>query len=331
MQAEMISNKAVVPDKVQYPFPEMNFILTKEQRDECLVRPESIELLRVMPDDVREIFLRMYYGISQNFDLDKEFVQGWFLANSEISRLVKAFPPTGHIYGTLYREPGREAKGVIDPYFPRSSAGSKIFYRKESVKNYLRCLIPRLYYEKNRIIKIDDFASSHSRALSDLLAENPDIIEMVHIRSIDCDKTILDVLENRLKELDQNQATKGIKDAFELCCMKLHEAPPHNADVVMIIGVICGMTVEDSIKPLFLANCFGGPSATLIVSAAQVEMGVGDPLTVLIMYIMGWYMRLKTPQCCFDLVRQAGWTPNSKESFFESERHYHFMVVANKL
>jgi len=330
MQTATIDNNAVGLDKVQYPLSEMNFKPTKQQLDECLNRPESKELLRAMPNDVREIFLRMYYGISQDFEADRAFVRGWFLANSEISRIVKAFPSSGHTFKTLYREPGCDGKGIIDPYFAKSSAGSKIHDRKESVKSYLKTLIPRLFTEKSRPIKIDDVASGDSRALSELLEENPDLINMVSIRSIDIDQTILDVLGTRLNELDCQEKTRGIKDAFELCCVTASAAPCREADIVLVVGVICGLTGEDSVKPLFLALCFGGPDAILLVSAAQVEMGLGDPLTVLIMLIMGWYMRLKTMATCFDLVRQAGWKPSSDESFYDSKLHYHAMVVAHK-
>lgn len=317
-------------DRIQYPFSEMNFIPTRIQLDECLTRIESKKLLMAMPNDARETILRMYYGVSKNIEADRKFMESWFLANSEISRIVKVFPSSGHTFKTLYREPGCEGKGIVDPYFVKSLAGEKINDRKESVKRFLRDLIPALYAEKGRIIKIDDIASGDSRALSELLEEQPVLIKMVHIRSIDIDPTILKVLEDRLNELEGKEETKGIRDVFDLCCMTVSAVPCRDVDVVLVVGVICGMSGENSVKPLFLANCLGGPNAILLVSAAQVEMGIGDPLTVLIMYIMGWFMRLKTTEYCFDLVRQAGWTPNPGKSFYDSNLRHHIMAVAHK-
>lgn len=288
--------------------------LTMEQKIDSFLDPAVKKLLFVLPGDIREKLVTGFLKGNDQVDAVKQYFQ----EHSEISRLVKENNTSGYTFEYLYLN--RKPAGVIDNYFLKSRAGHQIYKRLVAIEEKLPDLIRKMYLEKDGMVVIDNIASGPGNDMIDVLGQNPELVDLVHVRNIDCDQSILDIGREKACRL-------GISHAFEFCCSKVIETRPRNADIVLLIGVLCPKDLETSRNILGFMKSFSCPGGMIIYSTAQWAMGLGDPMTDYIMRLTGWNMSYKTDEESFDLARQAGLIPDRESSFHDNKR-YHCMVVA---
>jgi hypothetical protein len=233
-----------------------------------------------------------------------------------VTMVTKYNPGSAAIFEYLYN---RQVTSEMDRYFMMCKGGIATYKRLIALEEYLPRLIKRLH-NGHRLL-IDNVGSGPGRDMIGALRRNPELADMVHIRNIDIDKSALDLGKKMVREL-------GINDSFSFIAKPFSEVEPREADLVLLIGILCPLKIrvcKSILKGLLSYTRKGG---SLVYSTAQTRMVEEDPLTDYIMRFTGFHLVYKTDKQAIDLANGTGWTP--VEQFFDEPYRYHCMILAAK-
>ena len=283
-----------------------------ENRKRSLETMEAKEMLNSLPQNIKKSFIKHY--LNPNKQPSKKILN-YFLINSKIAKIIKRYPGSAEAFEYLYRE--KKISSFIDKYFIKCKAGKQVYQRLVSLNKNLPKYIKKLY--KGKTVLIDNIGSGPGHDMIKVLLQNPNLINKVHIRNIDTDKSVLKIGE---KIVEQNKLSSN----FSFIDKPFHEVKSRKADLILLIGFLCPIKFETSKKILSKLICYSKSDGFIIFSTAQKKMEFDDPLIDYIMRFTGWNMSYKSDKEALDLARKSGWEPI--EQFFDEPLHHHCMTVA---
>lgn len=283
-----------------------------QDRERTLKTPEAEELLSFFPDNIKKLFIENYLNSTEQMPQE---VLNYFLDNSKIAKLIKAYPGSAEAFEYLYRE--EKALFPIDKYFLKCKAGQQVHQRLISLDQNIPQWIKKIY--KDKTVLVDNVGSGPGRDMIRILLQNSGLTNKVHVRNIDIDKKALEIGE---KIVEQNKLFSN----FSFIAKSFHKVKPRKADVILLIGFLCPIRLHTSERILSALIRYSKPGGLIIFSTVQKRMLYEDPLTDYIMRFTGWNMSYKFDEEAMDLARESGWRPIAQ--FFDEPLHYHCMTVA---
>ncbi|RLB33896.1 MAG: hypothetical protein DRH12_17930 [Deltaproteobacteria bacterium] len=283
-------------------------------RYNALKTPVAEQLLSSLPIRISQRFIKSY--LAQNFNNLDEVVE-YFVQHSEITRIVKENPSSALTFEYLYHR--RPLFQPIDQYFLKCKAGYQIYKRLVALRENLpRIIHGQLQSTRDKVL-IDNIGSGPGHDMIDVVVEHPKLAQKVHVRNIDPDGNALEIGQKRTKEL-------GLSGCFSFIDKKLEKTDPQDADMILLIGILCPLQRPMCELVLQKLKEYCRPGGIIVFSTAQTRMGLGDPLTDFIMRFAGWHMDYKTDEDTEDIARASGWEP--LEQFFDEPLHYHCIQTA---
>ena len=214
-------------------------------REWALETDEAQELLRGLPRPIGEALSQYYLHPSPR---GTQEVVDYFIAHSSVFDLVQRTPGTALALEYLYT---RQATKPIDEYFIKCKAGSQIYQRLLALEANLPCWLTRLLDAK-RAILVDNIGAGTGRDMIGVLSRNKHFIGTVHVRNIDPDTESLAISQRLAQD-------NGISGSFSFEASRFSDAPSANADLVLMIGVLCPLKGRSSRIVLRNAGrCTGG-------------------------------------------------------------------------
>jgi hypothetical protein len=283
-------------------------------REMSLKSDEAKYLLEILPPYIRGKFINCY--MDPNCGHIKEITE-YFSENSTVTKVTKDKPGSAAIFEFLYT---RKVTLEIDRYFMMCKGGTATYKRLIALEDNLPKIIKK-NYNGHRIL-IDNVGSGPGRDMIGVLKRNPELTDMVHVRNIDTDKNAIEIGEEMVQDL-------GCKDSFSFISKPFNEVPPRNADIVLLIGILCPLKLRvcrSVLKGLLPYTRQGG---CIVYSTAQNRMVEEDPLTDFIMRFTGFHLIYKTDKEALDLAIETGWAPI--DQFFDEPYQYHCMTIATKI
>lgn len=310
-----ISLMEIVGKLVRFPPRQsMKSFAIIQNREESLKTDAASYLLSVLPKEIQKK-LKKYYLFN---DADsKEDLLNYFMANSKMFRLIKAFPGSAEAFEQLYLE--EKPQTDIDRYFILCKSGRQIYQRLLALDKNLPLWIKKMY--DGQKLTIDNIFSGPGRDMIRVLEQNPEIKKYVQVRNIDIDERAIRIGKILVAE-------KKLEDNFSFECKPFHRARPRQANLVILIGVLCPLELHTSERILVKMRDYVRPGGYIIYSTAQDSLLNDDPLTDALMRLSQWPMSYKTDQEAWDLAIESGWQPISQ--FFDEPLHHHCMTVARK-
>ena len=288
---------------------ELTFADIKD-REWALETPAAKYLLKTLPLEIREK-LRKGFLLSGSRSKEARDVLEYLLKYSTISRILTQETSSAETFEYLYFK--RQVDNKVDEYFPRGQAAIGINQRllalKSNLPNLIRDEIKRLNLLKGGKFIVFNVGSGPGHDMIEVLAENPDLLNRVHVFCIDPDDLMLEIGRHRVTEL-------GISDSFTFIPKKCEEAEMVKAHMILMIGLLCPMKKTTCVKVLKNMIYFSRFGGLIVFSTVQKEMLIGDPLTDFIMRLAGWKMSYKNDSEPEEIARAAGWKPISR--FFDS-------------
>lgn len=281
-------------------------------RDWALKTPEAMELIESFPKDIKNSFINCFLNSDCS---ENDQVLNYLLKNSEMAPFIKKFPGSCEMFEYLYLE--KKPKYPFDYFFIRCKSGIQINKRLISLEDNLPLWINKLF--KGDVLKIDNFFSGPGRDMVRVLQTNPELINKVNIRNIDIDKRAMEIGERLVSDLDLNHIFSFVNKPF-------HETKIRNADLILLIGVLCPLKLDTSKKLLEKMIKFTRKNGYIIYSTAQYNLLYDDPLSDYFMRLCGWHMSYKTDEEAYNLANDTGWEPIAQ--FFDEPLHHHCMTVA---
>jgi hypothetical protein len=284
-----------------------------QDREWALETKEAQQLLGVLPEPIRQKFIRCF--------LEKDHpslgeVSDYFISNSDVTKVTRHKPGSAEIFEYLYN---RVAPKPIDQYFVKCKGGVATYKRLVALEEQMPRFITKMF-NGHRVL-VDNVGSGPGRDMVGVLKRNPEIAGKVHIRNIDVDEGALKIGQSLVREL-------GLQDSFAFEARPFSKVPPRNADLILLIGILCPLKQRACRATLRALMPYVRARGTVVYSTAQERMVTGDPLTDFIMRFTGFNLVYKTDEEADELGRAAGWTPTGE--FFDEPLHYHRMTVAIK-
>lgn len=282
-------------------------------RESSLVSDEAQALLDSLPFNIRELIVNHYLTSSSS---NLQELLDYFVKNSAIFKLIHQVPGSALGFEYLYTH---GVSTPIDQYLVDCKAGSQIFQRLLSLEANLPSWLNRLLDSKHDIL-VDNIGCGTGRDMIGVLGKNPHLAKTVKVRHIDPDIESLAISEKLAQD-------SGVADSFSFHGSKLSHVPPAEADMALLVGILCSFprrvskTVLRSVIPYVRRG--GG---MVIYSSVLRKMVIEDLLTDFLMRLSGWHMSYKSEKESEDLAKSLGWRVIGK--FFDEPLHYHCMVVA---
>jgi hypothetical protein len=287
--------------------------LDMTHREELLQTVNAQHLKNKLPIRIYE-FLREYF-VDDNQANSKDLAD-YFIKHSCIFNIIKSTPGSSIGYDCLYT---KNTKTELDNYFVQCISGHQIYERLKSLEQKLPRLIRSKLNEKQSLL-VDNIGSGVGRDMINVVFQNPDIKNKLHVRQIDPDSEALNLSRKIAYEL-------GVVESFSFHENSLSSIDSVNADVVLLIGMLCPLNLRHSsivlrqVKRLCNSN-----NGLLIFSTATHNMVIDDPLTDSLMRLCGWNMSFKTESDSTKLAESLGL--KIIEVFYEEPYHHHCMIVA---
>jgi len=270
-----------------------------------------------MPAALKEKFIDCYLR-GDTESLKAQEVMSYLYINSEISKIIKDKPSSAMAFEYLYAE--KKPVCSIDKYFLKSYAGNHVLKRIESLERNIPEWIKK-FYNGQRVV-IDNMGSGPGHDMIRVLKNNRELADKVFVRNIDIDKNALEIGRKLVAGLGLSKSFSFINDNFvKVASLK--------ADIILLIGILCPLDMETSVKILRIVNHFAKPGGIIIYSTNQIVMAQKDPLTDFIMRLGGWKMDYKTDNESWLVGQLAGWHPT--EQFFDDSLHFQCMTAAKKI
>jgi SAM-dependent methyltransferase len=271
-------------------------------------------LLEVLPSSIREAFQSCYL----DGDIESREAQqllDYLCVHSAISRIIRQNPGSSLAFEYLYRkaEPG----GPIDCYYLESLAGRHVEKRLATLEKNLPGWLARLCGEKT--VLVDNMGSGPGHDMVHVFKSAPVLAGHFHVRNIDSDEEALRIGQKTVQAL-------GMSDTFSFCCSDLRKAAPREADVILLIGILCSLPMDIHIRLLRQMKSFCRPGGLIFSSTNQVAMVEKDPFTDFLMRLAGWQMAYKTDEEVAQAAVCAGW--EYVDQFFDDDLHFQCITVA---
>jgi SAM-dependent methyltransferase len=292
-----------------------------KHRERFLETSEARYLLATLPPDIAEKLKRVFL----NGDLEGEEARealAYLVKNSTITRIVVEKPSSAETFEYLYQKIPVDNK--IDKFFIMTRAAVGIHQRLIALGSNLPSVIgkeiTRADLKNGEKFVIFNMGSGPGHDTIEVLAENPDLKEGIHVYCIDPDAKMLAVGEARAKTL-------GLEESFTFVPHKFGEIELGNAHMILIIGILCPMPKEACIKILQNVSQFLHPSGIIVFNTVQNKMLNEDPLCDFIMRLYGWHMDYKRNSETLKIAQMSGLKPVG--SFFDS-LGYNRVVIARR-
>jgi hypothetical protein len=239
--------------------------------------------------------------------------------NSIIAQMVQDDPTSSLTFEYLYRK--KPITNNIDKYFPEGKAATAIYERLNKLKTYLpeviRTEIDRKGSSTNKYT-ILNIGSGPGHDTIEIMNENRDLAEKVHVTCLDPDREALRLGMERAQEY-------GLSKSFSFVEKKLQDFKGGKYDMLLLIGIFCTRQSDISkklINNLSVHACWNG---IIVFSMVKNKMCLGDPLTDFIMRLAGWNMNYKYAGEPAEIAMAANWKPFDR---FYDKLGYNCMTVA---
>ena len=278
------------------------------------------DLLKFIEKDnekVKNTLIKKYLGESLSAEAEEEMIE-YFVNNSIFSSATIANPATSVVTELLYKRP--EVSHPIDKYFLASKSGKAIYSRLNCVEKNLHLLIEE-YLKKKSDVLINNFGGGLSRDTIDVFSKYYQDNENIKAISIDRDSSAV----KRGKRLAIINGVTDKTEFLEVNIMKYN--PEEKFDIVLVVGVLCGMPPETC--TMILKNIKGllGEGGCVVASNASPKMLEEDSFTYFIMEnILNWKLIFKDEKLLKDIFQKAGlkW-----QRSFADEYGFHNMGIGN--
>ncbi|MBN1662421.1 MAG: class I SAM-dependent methyltransferase [Deltaproteobacteria bacterium] len=287
-----------------------------DPRKASLQKPEAQIFLSSLTPDILAKFKTCYVNADVQSAHAKE-VLSYILKNSPIMQIVSKDTTSAHTFEYLYLR--KDIESPLDKYFPNGRAAQAIYQRLHALKLNLPAII-RGEREKNNSAsyKIVNIGSGPSHEMIEILLENPDLKDKVHITCVDPDREALIIGAQRVARLN-------LESHFSFVPAKYQTFDGRGYDMVLLIGILCPLNVRLCVRVMKNVKRCLRPGGIIIFSTVQNIMGQEDPLTDYIMRLTGWNMDYKEDHEPYAIARAAGCEPIGR--FFD-EYGYNCMTVA---
>lgn len=290
-------------------------------RERFLKTFEARYLLATLPLDIAGKLERAFLNADLGGEDAKETL-AFLVKNSTISQIITENPSSAETFEYLYQK--IPVDNEIDKFFIMTKAAVGIHQRLVALRNYLpgviRREIARADFKNEDKFVIFNVGSGPGHDTIEILAENPDFRERVHVYCIDPDAKMLAVGEAKAKRL-------ALEESFTFVPHNFGETDLGKAHMIVMIGLLCPMPEEKCIKILRKVSQFLHHSGVIVFSTVQKKMLREDPLCDFIMRLGGWCMDYKRNGQTLEIAKMADLNPIG--SFFDS-LGYNRVVIARK-
>ncbi len=299
-------------------FPPINnerTYLDVPNRGSFIKNEDTQYLFSVIPENIK---IKLIDNFLSNSCKDKKELLEFFLRESEMFRIINAFPGSAEAFEYLYLE--KEPENPIDKYFLKCKSGVQTHKRLLCLDQNLLYWIKKLY--QNKPLIIDSFFSGPGRDLIRIVKQNPEIKKIINVRNIDIDPRAIKIGQRLIEDEDLTDVFFYERKSFE-------KARPRNADLMLLIGVLCPLRLHTSERLLKAIRKYIKPEGYIIYSTAQYSLLNDDPFTDFLMRLSSWPMSYKSDEEAWSLAKESGWQPIAQ--FFDEPSHHHCMTVAKKI
>jgi len=285
--------------------------------------PVVKKLVSLMPLEIAVKFRKCFLedGLKSP---EAEELRIFFRKHSTIFRTVEQSPSSSETFEYLYRE--RPTEGEIDEYFPNGKAAIGIYQRLGALKielpSIIREEIRRISLPKGEKFIVVNMGSGPGHDMIGVLAENPDLVERVHVINVEPDAPMLEVGRKKVESLGLSESFSFIAETCQDAGLKLG-----GAHMILAIGIFCPMPKRVCVKVLKNLAPFIPFGGLIVFNTIQVRMVEEDPMTDFIMRLAGWRMGYKDDSEPFEIAKMSGWEPFYR--FFDQPLHYNCMVAAH--
>ncbi len=271
-------------------------------------------LLKALPSSVREN-LQSCYLDGDIESREAEQVLDYLCDHSAITRIIRKNPGSSLAFEYLYRK--EEPESPIDCYYLESLAGCHVEKRLATLERNLPGWLKPLCRENP--VLVDNMGSGPGHDMVHVLKTTPELAGHFHVRNIDSDEEALQIGQATVDAL-------GFSDHFAFCCSDFRKVPPRQADVILLIGILCSLPMDIHIRLLRQMKPFCRPGGLIFSSTNQVAMVEKDPFTDFLMRLAGWRMDYKTNAEVAEAAVRAGW--EYERQFFDDDLHFQCITVA---
>ncbi len=286
--------------------------------------------MKTLPEGIRECFQRaiLETGIESEDTL-------WWLKYvlsedekgdpvSPITRWTYDNPYNPRSFKYLYGE--EDALSEMDKGYIFTPGASAIYDRLQTVIDHLPQVIKnerkRLNLKENDKYIIYNIGSAYGLDTIYMMAENPELKDLVKIIHIDPDKKSLFCGQRYAKKLEVSQS-------FEFIPKKIEEANVGQAHMLLFVGMFCPVPTKKCVLTLKFISRFLVKNGIAIFSTVQEKMLMDGPILDFIMWASGWRMYFKSDQEPGQIARFAGLV-HEKNMDWEDELGHNRMTVARK-
>jgi SAM-dependent methyltransferase len=292
-----------------------------KHRERFLETSEARYLLTILPLDIAEKLKRAFLNAELEGEDAKEAL-AFLVKNSTISRIITENPSSAETFEYLYQK--RPVDNKIDNFFMMTKAAVGIHQRlialRSNLPSIIRKEIIRADLKNGEKFVIFNVGSGPGHDTIEILKENRDLRERVHVYCIDPDAKMLAVGEAKARRL-------ALKESFTFIPHRFGEIDLGKAHMILMIGLLCPMPEEKCVKVLRNVSQFLHHSGVTVFNTVQKKMLREDPLCDFIMRLGGWHMDHKKNSQTLEIAKMAGLNPIG--SFFDS-LGYNRVVIARK-
>lgn len=300
-------------------FSKINILMTNKDFVEKFGFEQCVlELLDSIEKDnkkIRDSIINKYLGESLSATQEEDLME-YFINNSVFSAATVANPATSVVTEFLYTRPNQPL--FIDQYFFKSKGGKAIYSRLACVEEHLHQLI-ELYLQDGKVL-IGSLGGGPSRDISDVFSkyykDNKDVLAI----NIDRDR----VASERGRRMAERA---GVFDKISfLDSSFMRHKPKKKFDIILLVGVLCGLTPEMCVLVLKNAKRMLSKGGCILTSNVTPKMLEQDPFTYFIMKkITGWELIFKDEETLSYIFKKAGlkWRKS-----FTDEYGFHIMPIA---
>ncbi len=285
--------------------------------DKCV-----FDLLKSIEQDnerIKNIVIHKYLGnvISES---EEEDVLNYFINNSVFSAATVANPATSVVTEFLYARP--KQLHFIDQYFFESKGGKAINSRLARVEENIFELIETIQKTKKGKIMIANLGGGPNRDICNVLSNHYQGNENIQVISVDKDKMAIKRGKRIAKTAKIENQIEFIQNSFT------RYRPKKKFDLIILVGILCGLPPEVCIKILKNTRKFLNKSGYIMTSNAAPEMLEKDPFTYFIMdKITGWELIFKSEKTLQEIIKKSGF---KWQRSFTDDFGFHIMPIGLK-
>ena len=265
---------------------------------------------------ITKCLIRKYRGLPVDPEIE-EMAYEHFIDNSVICAAGAANNGSSMVTEFLYT--GIDNPSPIDRYLISSMSGRAIGARRVAIEEYVYKLLTTSSAKK---IVIGNLGSGPGRDLSNILlrltSNNPN---RPKIKAVNIDKDSMALRRGKTiaKRKQVDHLLKFVKANF------LRHKPSEKFDIALLVGVLCPLSTEDSIRSLKLVKDSLKKNGLIIASASSQKMLKEDPFTSFLMeWIANWRLIYKNQHDLEEIFSKAGYRWNG---FFSDFYGFHLMGV----